>query len=207
MRASGLLRHRLPARAVVAPPIDRRAPIWDGPCPIGPDTVGAPKFWLLGSHGGAGVSTLARLWPGASDCGRRWPRPMGGETPFVVLVARETVSGLASADALLRQHCAGLAGDSRVVGLVSVAARPGRTPTTIRRDLALYSGLVERSWRIGWYEPFTQRPMPALVPDIDRESDCVPGDIGRAGRELNAVIEQLAAERESTYSMIDERSL
>ncbi len=195
MRAAGLLHRGLPPRAVVAPPIDRRARIWDGPCRVMTEAGGVPKYWLLGAHGGAGVSTLAWLLPHAADCRRWWPVPVPGEAPFTVLVARETVSGLASADALLRQHHAGLAGDCRIVGMVTVAARPGRTPTVIRRDLRLYSALVERWWRIGWHENFIQQPLltPSRSAAPDVESDSTPGDIAMVGREVLAVIEDLSA--------------
>ncbi len=114
----------------------------------------------------------------------------------MVLVARETVTGLAAADALLRQHYAGLAGASRIVGLVTVAARPGRTSAVIRRDLTLYSSLVERWWRVRWHEPFIQQPLSALPcgGTTEAESSAVPRDIARAGRELEAVVEQLTAD-------------
>src|SRR6266568_1024992 len=198
MRAAGLLHRGLSPRAVVAPPADLRARIWDGPCRVTSMAGEPPKYWLLGAHGGAGVSTLARLLPGAADCRRRWPVPAPGETPFVVLVARETVSELAAADALLRQHHAGLAGDSSIVGLVTVAARPGRTPTVIRRDLSLYSALVWRWWRISWHEHLIQQPLPARLRDDDSrsESDSVPADIARVGREVLAVIADLAGDIE-----------
>nr|WP_147403893.1 hypothetical protein [Nocardia panacis] len=138
------------------------------------------------------MSTLAWLWRRSADCGRWWPKPMSGEARFVVLVARETVAGLAAADALLRQHHAGLAGASRVVGLVTVAARPGRTSAVIRRDLTLYSSLVDRWWRIGWHEPFIQQPLDALPRGgVEDESSTVPKDVVRAGREVAAVVEQL----------------
>ncbi len=193
MRAAGLLHRGLPPRAVVAPPIDRRARIWDGPCRAATAAGGVPRYWLLGAHGGAGVSTLAWLLPHAADCCRWWPVPVRGETPFTVLVARETVSGLAAADALVRQHHAGLAGGSRIVGMVTVAARPGRTPTVIRRDLRLYSALVERWWRIGWHEDLIQQPLFASSRGgaSDIESDSTPGDIAKVGSEVLAVIEDL----------------
>ncbi len=193
MRAAGLLHRGLPPRAVVAPPIDRRAQIWNGPCRASTAAGGVPRYWLLGAHGGAGVSTLAWLLPHAADCCRCWPVPIPSETPFMVLVARETVSGLAAADALLRQHHAGLAGDSRIVGMVTIAARPGRTPTVIRRDLRLYSALVERWWRIGWHESLIQQPLltPSRGGASDIESDSTPADIAKFGREVLAVIEDL----------------
>lgn len=205
-------RKREPTRAVLAPPADQRAPIWDSPVPLVHNATGGPRpplLWLLGAHGGAGVTTLARLLAPAADCGRRWPAPVAAESPYVLVVARETAIGLAAADALLRQHHAGLAGDSEVVGLVTVAARPGRMPTGIRRDRDLYSGLVTHLWRVQWHEEWmlarhTDLPVwhPGdAAPDKQRRSselDTAPTDIADFGRELVALITALHHHRYST---------
>ncbi|MBO0878809.1 MAG: hypothetical protein J2P17_00130 [Mycobacterium sp.] len=157
-----------------------------------------PLLWLLGAHGGAGVTTLARLLAPAADCHRRWPGPATGQSPYVVLVARETTTGLASADALLRQHHAGLAGDCAVIGLVTVAARPGRVPASIRRDRKLYGELVSHLWRIDWHEAWTTTTHDALpvwnctdAPPAHTSRDdltTVPADVAALGRELITVI-------------------
>ncbi|WP_228809377.1 hypothetical protein [Nocardia farcinica] len=120
----------------------------------------------------------------------------------MLVVARETVSGLAAADAVLRQHHAGLAGDSTVVGMVTVAARPGRVPAPIRRDRDLYSGLVARTWRIDWHESWTltaPAALPIWCPDpsgADALADAdpantVPPDVRVLGEELIAAVAAL----------------
>ncbi|PPJ35879.1 hypothetical protein C5E45_23840 [Nocardia nova] len=163
----------------------------------------------MGAHGGAGVTTLARLLAPAADCHRRWPGVMSGESPYVVLVARETAIGLAAADSLLRQHHAGLAGTTVVVGLVTVAARPGRVPAPIRRDRQLYGELVANLWRIDWHEAWTTTThealpiwSPADVAAPSRRKDdlaAVPADVATLGRELMTAIGEL--ERSASFTI------
>ncbi|MFD6354480.1 hypothetical protein ACFXO9_23665 [Nocardia tengchongensis] len=134
---------------VVPPPEARRAPIWDRPVPGGGR---APLVWLLGVHGGAGASTLSHVLAPAADSYRRWPGVFERESPFVVLVARETISGLTRAHDLLRQHHAGLAGACEVLGLITVAARPGRMPAEIRRYRDVVGSLAGQVWQLPWHE-------------------------------------------------------
>lgn len=141
-----------PAAGVVAPAESRRAPIWDRPVP---GAGRAPLVWLLGVHGGAGASTLAHVLAPAADSHRRWPGVFERESPFVVLVARETIAGLTRAHDLLRQHRAGLAGPSEVLGLVTVAARPGRIPAEIRRYRDVVGALAGEVWQMPWIEEWT----------------------------------------------------
>ncbi|MEW1736234.1 DUF6668 family protein [Nocardia beijingensis] len=208
-------RAKASARAVVAPPPAQRAAVWDRPVPVGRGAIPGgrpPLVWLLGAHGGAGVTTLERLLAPAADCHRRWPAPIGRESPYVLVVARATVIGLAAADALLRQHHAGLAGDSTVVGLVTVAARPGRLPAAIRRDRDLYSGLVEHLWHVDWHETWTLAGHDALPvwtpgqpppqhPRRDDDLSTPPPDVRALGA---AVTETVAALHHATNTDIGE---
>ncbi|MBF6169593.1 hypothetical protein IU486_33465 [Streptomyces gardneri] len=137
---------------VIAPPESRRAAVWDRPVP----GVGrAPLVWLLGVHGGAGASTLAHVLAPAADSGRRWPGVFDRESPFVVLVARETIAGLSRAHDLLRQHLSGFAGPCDVLGLITVAARPGRMAPEIRRYRDVVGSLAGQVWQVPWYEEWT----------------------------------------------------
>ncbi|NNH73660.1 hypothetical protein HLB23_28055 [Nocardia uniformis] len=142
--------------------------MWDRPVPH--SGARAPMVWLLGAHGGAGVSTLERVLAPAADAQRRWPAVLDGESPFVVIVARETLDGLARAHELLRQHRAGNAGPSHVLGLITCAHQPGRVPLDIRRYRRVIDELVPEggSWRVGWQPawPLTQRSdLPVWRPD------------------------------------------
>ncbi|WP_342213249.1 hypothetical protein, partial [Nocardia wallacei] len=132
-----------------APPAARGPRVWHRP---GPGPGRAPLVWLLGVHGGAGASTLSHVLAPAADSHRRWPGVFERESPFVVLVARETIAGLTRAHDLLRQHRAGLAGPSEVLGLITVAARPGRMPAEIRRYRDVVGSLAGRMWQVPWHE-------------------------------------------------------
>lgn len=140
-------------------------PVWDRPVPRPETSRPAPAVWLLGAHGGAGTSTLARVLAPAAECDGRWPAPFPAESPFVILIARETVPGLVKAQDLLRQHAAGLAGSSRVLGLVTVADRPtGRMPTAVRQTRDIAAALVEHAWRLGWIESYPRTADLAHLP-------------------------------------------
>ncbi|WP_155981275.1 hypothetical protein [Nocardia sp. BMG111209] len=141
------------------PAEDRWAPVRDRPAPHAGDR--APLVWLLGAHGGAGVSTLEQMLAPAADANGCWPGVHEGESPFVVVVARETLEGLAGAHELLRQHHGGHAGPSTLLGLITCADRPGRAALEIRRYRRIIDELVPAGgrWRIGWQPawPVTRR--------------------------------------------------
>ncbi|MBF6181075.1 hypothetical protein IU481_21825 [Nocardia otitidiscaviarum] len=191
------------AAGVVPPPESLRAPIWDRPVP---GAGRAPLVWLLGVHGGAGASTLAHVLAPAADSHRRWPGGFDRESPFVVLVARETISGLSRAHDLLRQHLADLAGPCEVLGLVTVAARPGRIPAEIRRYRDLVGSLAGQVWQVPWHEEWTLveadqlpvwSPGDPLPQQRKRKSDPlheVPLDIRELGAGIVAAVREALAE-------------
>lgn len=201
---------RRPARTatagVVPPPESRCAAIWDRPVP---GAGRAPLVWLLGVHGGAGASTLAHVLAPAADSGRRWPGVFDRESPFVVLVARETIAGLTHAHDLLRQHHSGFAGPSRVLGLITVAARPGRMAPEIRRYRDVVASLAGRVWQVPWYEEWTlvePEKLPVWTPGSDTSVqrrrridplDEVPPDIRELGSEIVAAARAALEEPEA----------
>ncbi|ATL72554.1 hypothetical protein CRH09_39930 (plasmid) [Nocardia terpenica] len=130
----------------------------------------APAVWLLGAHGGAGVSTLAQMLAPAGDCGRRWPAGLGGESPYVVIVTRETIEGLSRAHDLLRQfHCGLAARRTVLLGLITTAHQAGRQPKPIRRYLDVIWDLVPEAgrWRVEWQGdwPLTElKDLPTWTP-------------------------------------------
>ncbi|MFJ4655914.1 hypothetical protein ACIP5Y_31970 [Nocardia sp. NPDC088792] len=143
-----------PAPAAVPP-----VPMWHRAVPNSPPRP--PLVWLVGVHGGAGVSSLAASLSWAGDAGQRWPARIGlaadMDSPLVVLVARTHMRGL---NALLRaliahrQHAT--PAGSLVVGVVTIAdvARPLPISVAERRDEAeaLAFQLGARTWRLGWLE-------------------------------------------------------
>ncbi|GGU51453.1 DUF6668 family protein [Streptomyces daghestanicus] len=130
--------------------------IWlRGPVSASGATAGAPPgvSWV-GTHGGAGVTTLAEVY-GGQDCGRDWPGPAGPAR--VALVARTHAAGLAAAGRALDafrhgEAPPGLGLDS----VVLVADAPGRLPRPLARQVRLLEAAVAvhrvpwvAAWRLG----------------------------------------------------------
>ncbi|GAA4288606.1 DUF6668 family protein [Georgenia daeguensis] len=113
----------------------------------------SPAPWWLGTHGGAGESTLAGFVPSSAAAGHAWPLPrdVGGTQP-VVLVARTSHRGLESARLAATQWAAGDVLGVELLGLVLMADAPGRLPRPLR-DLARHvAGGVPRVWSVPWVE-------------------------------------------------------
>lgn len=117
--------------------------------------LGRAKLWVVGAHGGAGVSTLLALgepgeWASTERC---WPYdPTGGVLP-TVLVARTSASGLIAAQAALTQWAGSGAHPSvRLLGLVLVADAPGHLPKALRDLAKVVSGGAPRTWTLPWSE-------------------------------------------------------
>ncbi|MFJ4418803.1 DUF6668 family protein [Streptomyces sp. NPDC088925] len=113
------------------------------------------RWWWLGCHGGAGVTSLQRALGDGADALRGWPYlGPAHPAPQVVLVARSSAAGLEAAQAAARQWAARQAGtpDPGLLGLVVVADAPGRLPPPLRRLRDLVAGGVPRTWDV----PFTE---------------------------------------------------
>ncbi|MFJ2561319.1 MULTISPECIES: DUF6668 family protein [unclassified Streptomyces] len=146
------------------------------PPPIGLPVreVQAPaRWWWLGCHGGAGVTTLGSVVPGGVDAGRCWPLSAHGRQP-VVLVARTHAAGLQQAQLAARQWASGVLPGVELLGLVLVADAPGRLPPALRDLVRLVSGGVPRTWKISWAEDWRQGRPPDAIP---RESAGLARDL------------------------------
>ncbi|MFJ7331800.1 DUF6668 family protein [Streptomyces sp. NPDC101110] len=114
----------------------------------------ARRFSWVGTHGGAGVSTLAAVY-GGHDSGRSWPGP--GHPPSVLLVARTHAAGLdtvAGAVELFRRGQAPPGLDLDAVVLVADA--PGRLPRPLAQRVRALESVIDvyrvpwvPSWRLG----------------------------------------------------------
>ncbi|MFX0576239.1 hypothetical protein [Nocardia nepalensis] len=192
---------------VIAPPPQRRAPIRSAPLPVtGPHP---PLFAVLGAHGGAGTSTLARWWAPAADTGLAWPAS-ARTTQRVVIAARLCLPGLTAAAERLREWHAGLAPDGVVViGLVLTAVRPGRVPRSVRRYRGVVAELVEHVYAIGWHDDLVARELSELAEYLPFDppprrrvpiTQAVPSDVHRAG---TAIITYLAARGKTSAALPD----
>ena len=122
----------------------------------------APMVWLVGAHGGAGVTTLSLQLGMAGDSRRAWPGGFEDESPYAVVVASETLHGLIAAHHLLVQHRARGAGNSECLGLITRQAVPAwtdkRMPREVHEKLKLVSAAADAHWRIDWDDQYASTP-------------------------------------------------
>lgn len=106
----------------------------------GPGWAGRPGLVAIGTHGGAGVSTLVRLLdPSRSGTAVEWRTGMAADTDRVpLLVARSTASGASAAAGWITQWRPDL---PRPV-LVLVADAPFRAPPIVRYRVRALSSQV-----------------------------------------------------------------
>lgn len=122
----------------------------DEPCPV----------FVVGTHGGAGTSSVARLL-NALDSGRAWPEPPYGVRINVVLTARTNAAGLRAASQALAGYCAhGYPEFARLGGFVLVADAPGRLPKELIRRIRILASATMvyrlpwvRDWRLSEVTP------------------------------------------------------
>jgi len=126
--------------------------------------------WWLGTHGGAGESTLEELFSGSRAAGHSWPLTGAGLPPArVVLAARTHAHGLTAAQTAIREWAAG---DAQVLllGLVLIADAPGRLPHGLRQLADLIAGGVPAVWSLPWIEAWRvgEPPAPHNAPKVVR---------------------------------------
>ncbi|WP_157762695.1 hypothetical protein [Nocardia yamanashiensis] len=150
-------------------------PMWSQPVPG--QSGRPPLVWLVGTHGGAGVSYLATSISFAGDAGQRWPGMIGLgrglDSPLVVLVARSHMHGLAALHRALLSHMQGATpAGAHLLGALTVADidRPLSKTAATRRETveSLAHDLGAVSWRLGWVEPWRtleRHELPAWKPE------------------------------------------
>jgi len=127
------------------------------------------ELWWLGTHGGAGESSLSALVPEWSAADHAWPMVRDQLSPSrVVLTARSNVRGLRAAQVAATQWASGLVPFVDVVGLVVVADAPGRLPRPLRDLTQVVGGGMPRVWHVPWIEPWRLGERPSL-PESPRE--------------------------------------
>jgi len=120
------------------------------------DLVRQMEIGVVGAHGGAGTSTVARLL-NATDSGRFWPEPgESGSSMRVVLTARTNAVGLMAASQALAGYCASSHSEGPyLAGFVLVPDAPRRLPKELNRRIAILASATMvyrlpwvRSWRL-----------------------------------------------------------
>jgi hypothetical protein len=114
----------------------------------------------LGVHGGAGETTLARLFAGVPAAEHMWPIS-DGSPAGVVLVARTNFWGMSGAQAAMRDWSAHYRLLVDVLGLVLIADRPGKLPRSLldlQHDL---EGATPNLWCLPWVECWSLGEIPS----------------------------------------------
>jgi hypothetical protein len=107
----------------------------------------ARRFSFVGTHGGAGVSTLSAVY-GGHDCGRAWPAP--DAPPSVLLVARTHASGLAAVLRTLELFRRGeVPHGLDLDAVVLVADAPGRLPKPLAQHIKVIESVID-VYRVPW---------------------------------------------------------
>lgn len=169
-----------------------------------------PLVWLVGAHGGAGTTYLAASLAFVGENGNAWPDVSAEDvSPYAVIVARESTSGLDAAETALRQwHTDPALREVTLLGLVLVAETSSKK---LGKELQAWresvSALAPETYRVGWIPDWTNmRPgeLPTwwpgdAVPEKKKkyESD-VPATIATVGHHLyTAAIADLTEKEES----------
>ena len=168
----------LPQPTIVEPD-----PVWDGALALeGPPTVATaptpdvtgealwprvevaerPVVCVMGTHGGAGASTVAALLGDeALDVGTCWPKAVGWERPLpvlnVVAVARTHHAGIEAGKRFARQWAAGNLSEANLLGIVVIDDGPkiSRSQKLAAQGLGR---LTPHGWHIPWNEAWRLAP-------------------------------------------------
>ena len=120
-------------------------------------TVPVPAgLWVVGAHGGAGTTTLARLL-GAGDAGRTWPTGPGVR---VWVAARTHATGIEAARQGAITWAGGGAGNATLAGVLWVPDGPARLPKALREPVELASGAFPAAVTVPWVPEWRQSLTP-----------------------------------------------
>lgn len=117
---------------------------------LAPSNEWAPMAWLVGAHGGAGVTTLAHTFAPFGDAGQTWP--VADENPWCVVVARATREGTEAAHNAVLQAQASKTGKCRVVGVLLVEAAPDFLPEPVEQKITVLKKVVPNIWHVPFVE-------------------------------------------------------
>ncbi|TVS26968.1 DUF6668 family protein [Corynebacterium sanguinis] len=113
-----------------------------------------PMVWLVGAHGGAGVTSLSKVLAPCGDAGQQWPDQ--DESPWCVIVARATRTGVEAAHDVALQAQVGKNGRCRVIGVILVADAPGKTPKAVEQRATVIGKVVPNIWHVPYFSEWCE---------------------------------------------------
>ena len=122
-----------------------------------------PAFWLVGAHGGAGVTALAHMIAPAGDSGTEWPDFQAS----CVIVCSSTVDNLDQAHQLIATAPAG----REVLGLVVVARTSGKPPRAISAKIRVLESITT-VWPVPYIKSLVNSSvseLPTWEPTLDNQ--------------------------------------
>jgi hypothetical protein len=122
--------------------------------------------FLVGVHGGAGVTCLASQLDHLADSGREWPG-RDDESPHTLLVARESLAGMTALHTVLRAYAAGSCpAHVQLAGLVVVACSPDKPAAPVRQKRELCERVLGPGavpvYQISWHRHLISTEIAAL---------------------------------------------
>lgn len=140
------------------PPTSRRIRLADRVLVREGDDI--PAVWLIGAHGGAGVTTLSHVWAPMGDAGHVWP--VHDQHRWCVVVARATHQGLdAAADVGVLKR-AGQIPSCHLLGFLLVADSPQGPSKLIRRKMKTFAAGGMPVWQVPYLKSWAQLPVKDL---------------------------------------------
>ena len=124
------------------------------------------RCWFLGAHGGAGESTLSRLFAGFGPAQHAWPVGRHEHARArVVLCARTSFWGMTAAMRVAGQWDAARLRDlvEMPLGLVLIADRPGRLPKPLEEFVHHLESATGRMWRLPWVDAWAAGEVPSAA--------------------------------------------
>lgn len=136
-------------------------------------------LWWVGVHGGAGESTLERIFRGTRASSHRWPVAPPPARPVVMLVARTDAWGLRAVQRAMHE-CQTRGLSLELLGLVLIADAPTRLPRGLRDLQRVVSGSVPRVWSLPWVESWRAGEVPSQA-NAPKEAERLLEDLRSAG--------------------------
>jgi hypothetical protein len=137
-------------------------------------------LWVLGTHGGAGETTIASLLDGAKRASHAWPvrddSPLPEGKDVALLVCRSNAKGLRSAQAAAIEWASGALQPLALAGLVIVSDSPSKLPKDLQDLIITVTGAVPHTWRVPWVEDWRRGVHPTLA-DLPRQVRNTVADI------------------------------